>query len=83
MEKKVTVNLKSGLQARAASSFVQSANRFQSDVYIQKNNIKVNAKSIMGLMSLGLARGSEIIIFAEGHDEAVAIEELARLVSEE
>jgi catabolite repression HPr-like protein len=83
MEKKVIVKLKFGLQARAASSFVQAANRFQSDVFIEKNHKKVNAKSIMGLMSLGLARGSEIIIYAEGHDQEMALAELTRLVEEE
>ena len=59
-EKNVTVNLKTGLHARPAALFVQEANKYSSEVFVSKNNKKVNAKSIMGIMSLAVAHGSEI-----------------------
>ena len=54
VEKKVEVRLKSGLQARPAAAFVQEATQFSSDIFIEKDGKKVNAKSIMGLMSLAM-----------------------------
>ncbi len=65
-EKNVTVNLKTGLHARPAALFVQEANKYSSEVFVSKNNKKVNAKSIMGIMSLAVAHGSEITISARG-----------------
>ena len=66
---KVEVRLKTGLQARPAALFVQEANRFASDVFLEKNGKKVNAKSIMGLMSLAVSTGTEVTLIAEGDDE--------------
>ena len=60
VEKQVEVKLKTGLQARPAAMFVQEANRFSSDVFLEKDGKKVNAKSIMGLMSLALGTGTVI-----------------------
>ena len=82
-EKVVTVNLKSGLQARQAAMFVQEANRFSSDVFVQKEQTKVNAKSIMGIMSLAIARGSEVTLLAEGTDAEEAVNALASIVENE
>ncbi|EGK10870.1 HPr family phosphocarrier protein [Kroppenstedtia eburnea] len=82
-EKNVTVNLKTGLHARPAALFVQEANKYSSEVFVSKNNKKVNAKSIMGIMSLAVAHGSEITISAEGSDAEQAIEALAAIVSKE
>ncbi|MEC2071206.1 HPr family phosphocarrier protein [Alkalihalophilus marmarensis] len=82
-EKEVQVKLKTGLQARPAALFVQEANRFSSDVFIQKGEKKVNAKSIMGLMSLALSQGTTITLITEGHDEAEALKALAAYVEKE
>ncbi|QGQ48043.1 HPr family phosphocarrier protein [Metabacillus sediminilitoris] len=83
IEKKVEVYLKTGLQARPAALFVQEANRFSSDVFLEKDGKKVNAKSIMGLMSLAVSSGSEITLIAEGNDEQEAVETLAAYVQQE
>lgn len=79
-EKDVTVKLKSGLQARPAAQFVQEANRFSSDIFIEKDGKKVNAKSIMGLMSLAAGSGAAIKLIAEGPDEEDALKKLAEFV---
>lgn len=83
VEKKVVVRLKTGLQARPAALFVQAANRFKSEVYIEKDGKSVNAKSIMGVMSLAVASGTEIGIRAEGNDESQAVESLSGFVGQE
>ena len=82
-EQQVQVKLKSGLQARQAALFVQEANRFQADVYLQKEDKKVNAKSIMGIMSLAISKGSTVIISAEGSDEGQAVEGLVSMIEKE
>ncbi|GMB09076.1 HPr family phosphocarrier protein [Thermolongibacillus altinsuensis] len=83
VEKQVEVLLKTGLQARPAALFVQEANRFSSDIYIEKNGKKVNAKSIMGLMSLAISSGSVITIIADGPDEQEALDTLVKYVQQE
>ncbi|RHW36651.1 HPr family phosphocarrier protein [Lysinibacillus yapensis] len=80
VETNVEVKLKSGLQARQAALFVQEANRFKSEVYLQKDEKKVNAKSIMGIMSLAIARGTTVTLIAEGKDEQDAIDGLSALI---
>ncbi|GLB59792.1 HPr family phosphocarrier protein [Cytobacillus sp. NCCP-133] len=82
-EKQVEVKLKTGLQARPAALFVQEANRFSSDIFLERDGKKVNAKSIMGLMSLAVSSGSVVILRAEGNDEEEAIEELAKYIQNE
>src|SRR6478752_6578275 len=79
-EKQVEVKLKTGLQARPAALFVQEANRFSSDIFLEKDGKKVNAKSIMGLMSLAVGSGVVVDIVADGDDEASAIEALADFI---
>jgi catabolite repression HPr-like protein len=83
VEKQVEVKLRSGLQARPAALFVQEANRFSSDVFLEKDGKKVNAKSIMGLMSLALGAGSTVILSAQGSDENEALELLAKYIQQE
>ncbi|MBK0009132.1 HPr family phosphocarrier protein [Priestia megaterium] len=80
MEKQVEVKLKTGLQARVAALFVQEATRFTSDVYLKKDEKVVNAKSIMGLMSLAINNGSLITLIVEGVDEKEAMEALVAYV---
>jgi catabolite repression HPr-like protein len=81
--KQVEVKLKTGLQARPAALFVQEANRFSADIFLEKDGKKVNAKSIMGLMSLAVGSGVLIDIVADGDDEASAIEALSDFIQKE
>ncbi|ETP68285.1 phosphocarrier protein Chr [Planococcus glaciei] len=83
VEKQVVVQLKSGLQARQAALFVQEANRFNSDVYLEKDDKKVNAKSIMGIMSLAISKGTSVKISADGRDEQEAVDSLAAQIEKE
>lgn len=82
-EKQVTVQLKAGLQARQAALFVQEANRYSSEVFVEKDNKKVNAKSIMGIMSLAVSRGAKVVISATGVDEERAVNGLVSMIEEE
>lgn len=79
----VIVKLKTGLHARPAALFVQEANRFSSEIFVEKDAKKVNAKSIMGIMSLAIGSGTEVYISAEGPDAEKAVEALAEFVSKE
>ncbi|MCK1994401.1 HPr family phosphocarrier protein [Peribacillus muralis] len=83
VEKQVEVKLKTGLQARPAALFVQEANRFHSDVFLEKEGKKVNAKSIMGLMSLAISSGVSVKLIVEGRDEKEALESLEAFVQQE
>ncbi|MFC7393885.1 HPr family phosphocarrier protein [Scopulibacillus cellulosilyticus] len=83
VEKEMEVKLKGGLQARPAALFVQEANRFHSNLYLVKDNKKVNAKSIMGIMSLAIGADSKVTLVAEGEDESEAIEALQKFVQNE
>ncbi|MBA4496199.1 HPr family phosphocarrier protein [Paenactinomyces guangxiensis] len=81
VEKKVVVNLQTGLHARPAALFVQVANKFASEIFVVKENKKVNAKSIMGIMSLAVSKGTEITITADGADAEEAVNALAEIVT--
>lgn len=83
LEKSVVVRLKSGLQARPAALFVQEANRYNSDIFLEKKGKKVNAKSIMGIMSLAVSSGGEIKLMAEGNDAEQALDALAGFVQKD
>ncbi|MFQ6103141.1 MAG: HPr family phosphocarrier protein [Candidatus Glassbacteria bacterium] len=76
----VTVRNKLGLHARPAALFVQLANRFKSDIFINKNGVEVNGKSIMSVMMLAVESGSEIIIRAVGEDAEDAVNALSALI---
>ncbi|MBG9816268.1 HPr family phosphocarrier protein [Bacillus safensis] len=83
VEKTVTIQLKTGLQARPAALFVQEANRFGADIFLEKDGKKVNAKSIMGLMSLAISSGVTVTLIANGADEQEAIEALTDFINQE
>ncbi|QSO48193.1 HPr family phosphocarrier protein [Alicyclobacillus mengziensis] len=83
VEKTVVVNLRSGLLARPAALFVQEANRFSSDIFVEKDDKSVNAKSIMGIMSLAIAHGQEVVIKADGSDAENAVNRLADMITKE
>ena len=76
--KNMTIAIKSGMDARPVAVFVQVASQYDSSVYLQIDNKKVNAKSIMGMMTLGLSAGEEIEIIVEGADEATAMEQIEK-----
>ncbi|WP_445478350.1 HPr family phosphocarrier protein [Lysinibacillus irui] len=83
IERRVQVKLKLGLQARQAALFVQEANRFSADIFLEKDEKKVNAKSIMGVMSLAIAKGTEVTLSSEGNDAEQAVTALATLIEKE
>lgn len=74
-----TIRNRLGLHARAAALLVKTANRFNSDVVIEKDGIEVNGKSIMGVLMLAASKGSKVTIKVEGKDEKDAIQEIGRL----
>ena len=80
MEINVTILNDEGLHARPAGIFVKKASEFTSAIEVRSNGVTKNAKSIMGLLSLGLAKGAQITIAAQGADAGPAVEALARLV---
>ncbi|MEG0260090.1 MAG: HPr family phosphocarrier protein [Lysinibacillus sp.] len=82
-EKNIEVKLKLGLQARQAALFVQEANRFGADIFLEKDGKKVNAKSIMGVMSLAIAKGTNVILSGEGRDAEQAVTSLATIIENE
>ncbi|KPN97874.1 HPr family phosphocarrier protein [Lysinibacillus sp. ZYM-1] len=83
IERRVQVKLKLGLQARQAALFVQEANRFSADIFLEKDEKKVNAKSIMGVMSLAVAKGTEVTLSSEGNDAEQAVSALATIIENE
>lgn len=82
IKKSVTVKLNKGLEARPIALLVQEASQYASQVYIEVENKKINAKSIMGMMSLSLAGGDELTIAAEGEDEQDAVKGIELFLSD-
>lgn len=82
-EQTTVVRLRTGLLARPAALFVQEANRFSSDVFVEKDGKSVNAKSIMGIMSLAIGHGQEIVVRADGSDAELAVQKLVEMLSKE
>ena len=78
--KDVKVQNQVGLHARPATFFVQNAHKFKSNVWVESGDRKVNAKSLLGVLSLGIAKGMTISIIADGYDEEEAIADLAKLI---
>ena len=77
----VTITNNIGLHARPATFFIQKANSYKSSVWIEKEDRKINANSLLGVLSLGIAKGMTVTISAEGIDEAEAINGLANLIN--
>lgn len=73
MKKSVVVKMQQDFEARPITNLVQVANRYESKIYLEHGDSRVNAKSIMGMMSLALLNGEEILVDAEGADEAEAV----------
>ncbi len=79
--KEVVVQNQVGLHARPATFFIQKANEFKSGIWVEKDSRRVNAKSLLGVLSLGITKGVAITIIAEGADEEEAVSSLAELIS--
>jgi phosphocarrier protein HPr len=78
--KEVVVNNQVGLYARPATFFIQKANEFKSSIWIEKDERRVNAKSLLGVLSLGIVKGTTINLLANGPDEEAAVNALAELI---
>ena len=78
-EREITLTNRLGLHARPAALVVQTANKFKSEIKLKKDEVEINGKSIMGVMMLAAEMGSKILIRAEGDDEVLAVEALAKL----
>ena len=81
IRKPMTVQLASGLEAIPVAVLVQVASQYESKIYVEIDNKKVNAKSIMGMMTLGLSTGESVVVSAEGTDEEAAIENIEKYLS--
>lgn len=79
--KEAVVNNQVGLHARPATFFIQKANEFKSSIWVEREERKVNAKSLLGVLSLGIVKGTAINLIADGADEEEAIEALVKLIS--
>ena len=79
--RKMEIQLPTGLEARPLAMLVQVASQFESKIYVESEDKKINAKSIMGMMGLGLATGEEIQIMADGADEEPALDSIEKYLS--
>lgn len=79
VEKTTVIKNRAGIHARPAAMIVQTAGKFASRIFLEKDGDRINAKSIMGIITLGAGFGTEITITAEGEDEAAAAEAIDRL----
>ena len=81
--KEVVVQNQVGLHARPATFFIQKANSFKSSIWVEKDDCRVNAKSLLGVLSLGITKGTTINLIADGIDEVVAVDALSELIDKE
>lgn len=80
ISREVTITNTIGLHARPATFFIQKANSFKSGIWVEKDDRRVNAKSLLGVLSLGIAKGMTITIIADGTDEKMAVDALCDLI---
>ena len=80
-KRNIQIQLENGLEARPVALLVQEASKYESRIYIQSGDRKVNAKSIMGMMTLGLESGEVLMVSAEGSDEQAAVEGIEHFLS--
>lgn len=83
ISKRITIKIPTGLEARPVALLVQVASQYESNIYVGSQEKKVNAKSIMGMMSLGIVEGEEVTISANGSDEEKAIENMEKYLTSE
>ncbi len=80
ISKEVVINNQVGLHARPATFFIQKANEFKSSIWVEKEDRRVNAKSLLGVLSLGIVKGTMVTLIADGADEDEAIATLSALI---
>lgn len=80
ISREVTVTNSVGLHARPATFFIQKANSYKASIWVEKDERRVNAKSLLGVLSMGIVSGTAITLIADGADEAEALEGLAELI---
>jgi phosphocarrier protein len=80
IQREVKITNNSGLHARPATFFIQKANTYRSGVWVVKDDRKVSAKSLLGVLSIGIAKGMTITLVADGEDEQAAIDGLVELI---
>lgn len=78
--KEAIINNQVGLHARPATFFIQKANEFKSSIWVEREERRVNAKSLLGVLSLGIVKGTTITLIADGADEKEAIDKLVELI---
>ncbi len=83
ISRSVTISNSVGLHARPATFFVQKANCYKCSIWVEKEDCRVNAKSLLGVLSLGISKDTKITLIADGTDEVLAVEGLASLVESE
>ena len=81
IERPITVRFENGLDARPIAFLVQEASQYASQIFLQVGSKKINAKSIMGMMSLGLDTGEKVNVIVDGADEAAALEDIEKYLS--
>lgn len=81
VSKEVMINNQVGLHARPATFFIQKANEYKCSIWVEKEDRRVNAKSLLGVLSLGIVKGTTVNIIADGSDEEEAIADLMELVN--
>ncbi|NLC18565.1 MAG: HPr family phosphocarrier protein [Clostridiales bacterium] len=79
--KEIVIRIPDGLDARPVALLVQVASQYESSIYVESKNKRVNAKSIMGMMSMGIASGETVTVTADGPDEEAAIENIEKYLS--
>ena len=79
--KKIQIQLQNGLEARPVAVLVQVASQYNSSIYVECDDRKVNAKSIMGMMTLGLTAGEEVVVSVNGDDEQSAMDDIVKYLS--
>ena len=77
----VTINNNVGLHARPATFFIQKANSYKCSIWVEKDDRRVNAKSLLGVLSLGIVQGMSVTLIADGSDEQAALDGLSALVA--
>lgn len=80
ISRSVTIKNSVGLHARPATFFIQKANSYKCSIWVEKEDCRVNAKSLLGVLSLGITKGTEITIIADGMDEANAVDGIVALI---
>lgn len=81
IKKEIVINIPNGLEARPVALLVQVASQYECNIYVESEEKKINAKSIMGMMSLGLASGAKVHVSADGSDEQEAINNIEKYLS--